>query len=175
MPGLHTLFKHLEESQTLIENPDTILFTGGLFLDPLIPSSITTTTTNFLNVSSIDDSNELHSPIRRRKPIFRREKSVGAGFGGKFLCLSLSVKKNTCVVGNSSECLLSNNGDESSKVEEPSDGSGGGRKRNIGLRGRRGAVNTTKHLWAGAVAAMVSRFVLFSYRSVINFNYDILN
>ncbi|XP_016473888.1 putative mitochondrial adenine nucleotide transporter BTL3 [Nicotiana tabacum] len=160
MPGLHTLFKHLEESQTLIENPDTILFTGGLFLDPIIPSSITTTTTNFLNVSSIDDSNELHSPIRRRKPIFRREKSVGAGFGGKFLCLSLSVKKNTCVVGNSSECLLSNNGDESSKVEEPSDGSGGGRKRNIGLRGRRGAVNTTKHLWAGAVAAMISRTVV---------------
>ncbi|XP_009762723.1 putative mitochondrial adenine nucleotide transporter BTL3 isoform X2 [Nicotiana tabacum] len=161
MPGLHALFKHLEGSQTLIENPDTILFTGGLFLDPLIPSSITTTTTtNFLNGSSIDDSNELHSPIRRRRPIFRREKSVGAGFVGKFLCLSLSVKKNTGVVANSSECLLSNNGDESSKVEEPSDGSGGGRKRNIGLRGRRGAVNTTKHLWAGAVAAMVSRTVV---------------
>ncbi|XP_019250875.1 PREDICTED: probable mitochondrial adenine nucleotide transporter BTL3 isoform X2 [Nicotiana attenuata] len=160
MPGLYTLFKHLEESQTLIENPDTILFTGGLFLDPLIPSSITTSTTNFLNGSSIDDSNELHSPIRRRRPIFRREKSVGAGFGGKFLCLSLSVKKNTGVVGNSSECLLSNNGDESSKVEEPSDGSGGGRKRSIGLPGRRGAVNTTKHLWAGAVAAMVSRTVV---------------
>ncbi|KAK4348957.1 hypothetical protein RND71_031712 [Anisodus tanguticus] len=145
MTGLHTIwFKHLES-----QNPDTILIFGGLFLDPLIPSSITTTTTNFLKLSSIDDSTEIHSPICRRKPIFRREKSVRAGFGGKFLCLSLSAKKNT----NSSECLLSN-GDESSKVE-PSDG----RKRNIGLRGR-GAVNTTKHLWAGAVAAMVSRTVV---------------
>ncbi|XP_060198875.1 probable mitochondrial adenine nucleotide transporter BTL3 [Lycium barbarum] len=142
MTGLHTIwFKHLE-SQNLIDNPDTILFSGGLFLDPLIPSSITTTTTNYLKISSIDDSNELHSPICRRRP----KKSVRAGFGGNFLCLSLSAKKNT----NSSECLL-NNGDVSSKVE-PS-------KRIIGLRGR-GAVNTTKHLWAGAVAAMVSRTVV---------------
>ncbi|KAJ8541385.1 hypothetical protein K7X08_002201 [Anisodus acutangulus] len=150
MTGLHTIgFKHLE-SQNIIENPDTILFTGGLFLDPLIPSSITT---NVLKISSIDDSSEIHSPICRRRPIFRREKSVRVGLGAKFLCLSLSAKKNT----NSSECLLSN-GDESSKVE-PSDGNGDGRKRNIGVRGR-GAVNTTKHLWAGAVAAMVSRTVV---------------
>ncbi|XP_055836090.1 probable mitochondrial adenine nucleotide transporter BTL3 [Solanum dulcamara] len=155
MTGVHTIwFKHLE-SQTLLENPDTILFSGGLFLDPLIPSSITT---NFLKISSIDDSSELHFPISRRsRPIFRREKkSVRAGFGGKFLCLSLSVKKSTGVVGNSSECLLSN-GDESLKVEETSNGDE--RKRNIGLRGR-GAVNTSKHLWAGAVAAMVSRTVV---------------
>ncbi|MCD9639101.1 hypothetical protein HAX54_023404 [Datura stramonium] len=157
MPGLHTIWlKHLE-SQTLVENPDEILFSGGLFLDPLIPSSVTTTTTNFLKISSIDDSSELHSPICRRRPIFRREKSVPAGFGGKFLCLSLSFKKNTGVSGNSSECLLSN-GYESSKVEL-SDVTGDARKRNIGLRGR-GAVNTSKHLWAGAVAAMVSRTVV---------------
>lgn len=166
MTGVHTIwFKHLE-SQTLVENPDTILFSGGLFLDPLIPSSITT---NFLKISSIDDSSELHSPISRRsRPIFRREKkSVRADFGGKFLCLSLSVKKSTGVVGNSSECLWSN-GDESLKVEETSDGNGDARKRNIGLRGR-GAVNTSKHLWAGAVAAMVSRLVLFSCTSLIDF------
>ncbi|KAM3305411.1 putative mitochondrial adenine nucleotide transporter BTL3 [Capsicum chinense] len=146
MTGLHNIwFKHLE-SQTIVENPDTILFSGGLFLDPLIPSSITTT--NFLKVSSIDDSSELHSPICRH----RRRRPIRVNFGGKFLCLSLSVKKNT------SECLLSN-GDESSKVKENSEGNGDVRKRNIGLR-RRGAVNTSKHLWAGAVAAMVSRTVV---------------
>lgn len=146
MTGFHTIcFKHLE-SQTVVENPDsTILFTGGLFLDPLTPSSITTT--NFLKISSIDDSIELHSP-----PICRRRRPIRANFGGKFLCLSLSVKKSSGVIGNSNECLLSN-GDESSKVEEPSE------KRHVGLRGR-GAVNTSKHLWAGAVAAMVSRTVV---------------
>ncbi|CAN4092484.1 unnamed protein product [Withania somnifera] len=147
MTGLQTIwFKHLE-SQNVVENPDrTILFTGGLFLDPLIPTSITTS--NFLKISSIDDSIELHS-----SPICRRRRPIRANFGGKFLCLSLSVKKSNGVVGNLNECLLSN-GDESSKVEEePSE------KRNIGLR-RRDAVNTSKHLWAGAVAAMVSRTVV---------------
>lgn len=166
MTGVHTIwFKHLE-SQSLLGNPDTFLFSGGLFLEPLNPSSITT---NFLRVSSIDDSSELHYPIcRPSRSIFRREKkSVRAGFGGKFLCLSLSVKKSTGVVGSSSECLLSN-GDESSKVEESSDGNGDLRKRNIGLRGR-GAVNTSKHLWAGAVAAMVSRLVFFYRITVIDF------
>ncbi|CAN4122274.1 unnamed protein product [Withania somnifera] len=146
MTGFHTsCFKHLE-SQGLLENPDsTILFTGGLFLDPLFPSSIITS--NFLKISSIDDAFELHStPVRRvRRP-------SPASFGGKFLCLSLSAKKNNGVVGSSSECLLSN-GDEISKAEEPSE------KRSIGLR-RRDAVNTSKHLWAGAVAAMVSRTVV---------------
>ncbi|KAL1821956.1 hypothetical protein ACET3Z_016825 [Daucus carota] len=34
---------------------------------------------------------------------------------------------------------------------------GEGKKRIVRLRGKRGAINTTKHLWAGAVAAMVSR------------------
>lgn len=157
MTGVHTIwFKHLE-TLTLVENPDTILFSGGLFIEPLIPSSITS---SFLKISSIDDSSELHSPISRRSgPIFRREKkSVRAGIGGNFLCLSLSLKKNTDVVGNSSECLLSN-GDESPKVEESSVGDGVVKKRNIGLRGR-GAMNTSKHLWAGAVAAMVSRTVV---------------
>lgn len=166
MTGVHTIwFKHLE-SLTLVENPDTILFSGGLFIEPLIPSSITS---SFLKISSIDDSSELHSPISRRSgPIFRREKkSVRAGIGGNFLCLSLSLKKNTDVVGNSSECLLSN-GDESPKVEESSVGDGVVKKRNIGLRGR-GAMNTSKHLWAGAVAAMVSRLVLFCRICVIDF------
>lgn len=37
-----------------------------------------------------------------------------------------------------------------------------GKRQNVSLRGR-GAMNTTKHLWSGAVAAMVSRFVILFY------------
>lgn len=35
-------------------------------------------------------------------------------------------------------------------------------KKNVKLRGGGGAFNTTKHLWAGAVSAMVSRFLALS-------------
>lgn len=56
---------------------------------------------------------------------------------GEFLCLSLSVKGGNGVISHSAE----------KRVKIRSSGSR--------------AVNTTKHLWAGAVAAMVSRSILF--------------
>lgn len=40
-----------------------------------------------------------------------------------------------------------------------------GKRQNVRLRGR-GAMNTTKHLWSGAVAAMVTRFVILFYYSI---------
>lgn len=55
----------------------------------------------------------------------------------RFLCLSLSVNRKDGVVG----IVTDTNSGENTQLK---------------LRGR-GAVNTTKHLWAGAVAAMVSR------------------
>ena len=58
------------------------------------------------------------------------------------------------VVRESKGCLVQN-GDEGSEeavVQEE-------KREKVGLR-RGGAMNTTKHLWAGAIAAMVSRFVL---------------
>lgn len=50
-----------------------------------------------------------------------------------------------CVAQNEYE------GSEEALVEE-------GKEEKVRLRGR-GAMNTTKHLWAGAIAAMVSRSV----------------
>lgn len=64
-------------------------------------------------------------------PVYLRRKR------GEFLCLSLSVKGKNGVISDSAE----------KRVKTRS-------------RGSR-AVNTTKHLWAGAVAAMVSRSILF--------------
>ncbi|XP_075495139.1 putative mitochondrial adenine nucleotide transporter BTL3 [Primulina tabacum] len=63
----------------------------------------------------------------------------------EFLCLSLSVNRKDGVVSIVSE---------SSPLATDS-----GENAQLRLRGR-GAVNTTKHLWAGAVAAMVSRTFL---------------
>ncbi|XP_073315250.1 probable mitochondrial adenine nucleotide transporter BTL3 [Primulina huaijiensis] len=63
----------------------------------------------------------------------------------EFLCLSLSVNRKDGVISIVSE---------SSPFATDS-----GENAQLRLRGR-GAVNTTKHLWAGAVAAMVSRTFL---------------
>ena len=48
---------------------------------------------------------------------------------------------------------------------------GEGKKRIVRLRGKRGAINTTKHLWAGAVAAMVSRSLLFAFMHHFSLTY----
>lgn len=128
------------QSQNL-DNPASILLSGGLFLEPAAPPSILNTLTG----------------KSRRRPGFRG----GTGSGELFLSVSLSVgeKKGDEVNGNSGDCLVING----SKVGSVEGGGGGAtlaRRRGVGF-GRQGAVNTTKHLWAGAVAAMVSRFVLF--------------
>ena len=71
--------------------------------------------------------------------------------GGGFLSVSL---RSDGVVRESKGFLVQN-GDEGSEeavVQEE-------KREAVGLRRGR-AMNTTKHLWAGAIAAMVSRFVL---------------
>lgn len=71
------------------------------------------------------------------------------------MSLSIGEKKGDGLNGNSGDCLVLNG----NKVGSVGGGEGGAtlrRRRGIGF-GRQGAVNTSKHLWAGAVAAMVSR------------------
>lgn len=105
------------------DNPNNpILYPGGIFLDySTVPSSIVDKTFGEVFCYS--------------RPVHSWRK------GGKFLCLSLSVKGKGGAISSSVE-------------------SGGGREREeVRLRGR-GAMNTTKHLCAGAVAAMVSRTCL---------------
>lgn len=76
---------------------------------------------------------------------------------GEFLCLSLSVKgKGGAISSSSAESSAESGGGREGKEAV---GAAAAKLEN-GVRGRlkgRGAMNTTKHLCAGAVAAMVSR------------------
>lgn len=106
--------------------PDSIFYSGGLFIDDnTIPSSIYARFSG--NIPS----------LVRGKWLTRKS--------DEFLCLSLSVNRKDGVVSNVTESApLATDSGETTQLR---------------LRGR-GAVNTTKHLWAGAVAAMVSRTFL---------------
>lgn len=114
---------------------NSIFCPGGLFLDKAsIPSSIVNSISGDVRCSGCPASSK---PNR-----------------ADFLCLSLSVNGKVDVIGNSSECLVASGGKE--------DVGGGAstvraEKRVKVKRSGKGAMNTTKHLWSGAVAAMVSR------------------
>ncbi|KAK1441590.1 hypothetical protein QVD17_07599 [Tagetes erecta] len=119
---------------------------GGLFLD-----------NNFLSHSILNVDSPENCSSRRSHGVFRRKSLL---FGGGFLSVSLSVKgTNNDGVGKSS-----NNKFVVATVDGGGGGGGGGggvvekkMKVNVRLRKKPAAMNTTKHLWAGAVAAMVSR------------------
>ncbi|KAG5544013.1 hypothetical protein RHGRI_016685 [Rhododendron griersonianum] len=118
---------------------------GGLFLENTVSSSI-------VDVFSVDSS------CCRRKPVvfggLRRRSRVSAC---EFLSVSSSVSRTEELLRNSTKHFVQDGGKSSKETEEAAVG-GGGKKQKVGLRpGRRGAVNTTKHLWSGAVSAMVSR------------------
>ncbi|XP_052203298.1 probable mitochondrial adenine nucleotide transporter BTL3 [Diospyros lotus] len=136
---------------------------GGLFLDNTVSSSIVDAVGT--RSTSNGASNSLHSSGSRRSPFvlgpFRRESWVPAALGGEFLCASLSVKRGDELLRNSANYLVQNGGKSSESAAAGSYGGanamvGESKKQKLGLRGRR-AMNTTKHLWVGAIAAMVSR------------------
>ncbi|XVF36716.1 hypothetical protein REPUB_Repub19eG0082000 [Reevesia pubescens] len=116
----------------------TSLVPGGLFIDPNFPSS-------FLEfISPFKDSSASKSPAffaRRQK---REAVAVKDLF---FLSVSLS---NDGIVSEPKDFFLQNGVKNKSNEELALP------KRKVRVT-RRGAVNTTKHLWAGAIAAMVSR------------------
>lgn len=142
--------------------PDPIHFrTGGLFLDPDVPSSI---------ASFISLHNTCSAGASKSVSCWRR-RSVTAGMevyrrgNGGFLSVSLSIKDGGGGGGGEgfvleSSQVLGQNGEEKSSesetaaFEEVEEKEGKVVSR---VRGKGGALNTTKHLWAGAVAAMVSR------------------
>lgn len=86
----------------------------------------------------------------------------GGGGGALFLSVSLSIKESEgngddgCV-GESGQ-VLGQNGNTSFSSEEAVVVFEKGESETV--RKGSGAMNTTKHLWSGAVAAMVSRFLL---------------
>ncbi|XP_076882219.1 putative mitochondrial adenine nucleotide transporter BTL3 [Bidens hawaiensis] len=107
---------------------------GGLFLDNnALPNCI------------------INAAVSRRNHgggVFPRKR---LGFGGGFLSVSLSVKANGDGVDKNATNNIMAAAAATGVVEE--------NKKKVNLRVRRkpAAMNTTKHLWAGAVAAMVSR------------------
>ncbi|CAN6679076.1 unnamed protein product [Malus baccata var. baccata] len=127
-----------------MDDPSPTLFiTGGLFLEPTIPNSLLNSVVSFKNNSP---SSAVVSGAG--SSYWCRLRAVA---GGGFLSVSLN---SDGVVQESKGCLVQN-GDESS--EETAAAVVTERKRKkVGVRSGR-AMNTTKHLWSGAIAAMVSR------------------
>lgn len=135
MPALDISFE--DSHRALPDKPRTSTFcSGGLFLDPsTLPSSVINTISGEFRCYSC-------------RPYSRRKR---AGF----LSLSLSIKGKDEVITNSAQCAAVSGGTESTEAVLRAE-----KRVKVRLRGR-GAVNTTKHLWAGAVAAMVSRCFFF--------------
>ncbi|KAJ8619178.1 hypothetical protein MRB53_015364 [Persea americana] len=156
----------LRESLFEIPISDPFLFPrGGLFLEASAPSyslvssiligsssvSISKSSSPSSSFSCFSDS------VPCRKGVVLGLIGRGKGIGGGFLSVSLSIKGNDGLVGDQ-DGFLGRNGEAVEKEkgsEEVFDGKveEEGRLRGAGA----GAMNTSKHLWSGAVAAMVSR------------------
>ncbi|KAB2617110.1 mitochondrial adenine nucleotide transporter BTL2 [Pyrus ussuriensis x Pyrus communis] len=127
-----------------MDDPSPALFiTGGLFLEPTIPNSLLNSVVSFKKNSP---SSAVVSGAG--SSCWCRPRAVA---GGGFLSVSLN---SDGVVRESKGCLVQN-GDESSEETAPAVVTERKREK-VGVRSRR-AMNTTNHLWAGAIAAMVSR------------------
>nr|XP_043616951.1 probable mitochondrial adenine nucleotide transporter BTL3 [Erigeron canadensis] len=121
---------------------------GGLFLE-------SNNLSHYLNDVVLAENSTHYSSGRRNNGggVFRQKDWI---LGCGFLSVSLSVKGNDGIDGSSRNQILAAaaaavNGGGNGVVEDKK------KKINVRLRGKPAAMNTTKHLWAGAVAAMVSR------------------
>ncbi|OMO94322.1 Mitochondrial carrier protein [Corchorus olitorius] len=141
MPKFHLQFKNpLPDHQPCLPFPSNsnLLVPGGLFIEPSIPSS-------FLDfISPFKDP----SASKRAVRFSRRQKPEAVPVKDLFF-LSVSLSNNG-LVSEPKEFLLQNGVKKKSNEEVAV-------PRSKVRVTRRGAVNTTKHLWAGAIAAMVSR------------------
>lgn len=137
MPNFHLHFKN----SLPLEKPNTSLcinstsnsnsfFAGGLFIEPNPPSS-------FIDLFSRRDSSVPKKGEKRASVV------------GSAVFLSVSLSNDGSVL--QPKVSFVQNG-----AEEKKEGKVVVNKRGIRVT-RRGALNTSKHLWAGAIAAMVSR------------------
>ncbi|KAI3691472.1 hypothetical protein L2E82_49833 [Cichorium intybus] len=143
MKGLELWMRDLvasSGSQTEILPASTNFVNGGLFLESgSVPSSIA----SFISLQNTSSVAPISCSLKRRKSRRRRGR-IG------FLSVTLSVKDGSSgegFAGESSHILGGVHEDEHKGLEEEE----------IKVQKQGGALNTTKHLWAGAVAAMVSR------------------
>lgn len=134
--------------RSLIKTEGAVPFVpGGLFLDDAVLPPC------FVAVVSGKGGPFKDLAVSRRRRGNYGGLSARGGFGnGVFLSVSLSVKGNDGCALDSAKLLGNSNGEkvEGVEVEEKEKGKVMGS----------GALNTTKHLWSGAVAAMVSRTVV---------------
>ncbi|KAI4337698.1 hypothetical protein L6164_016082 [Bauhinia variegata] len=141
---------------SLCNDAQTSSFTGGgLFLEPGIPDSFASLISS--RISNNTTPGSVYSAFcPQHSVVFRRRRRVLASAGGWFLSVSLRSGK---YVGEQ-KVFLEQNGDAGPKKATTRDGGNTvieqGNKQKVNIRGG-AAMNTTKHLWAGAVAAMVSR------------------
>ncbi|XP_062148597.1 probable mitochondrial adenine nucleotide transporter BTL3 [Alnus glutinosa] len=134
---------------------DSLPLLGGLFLDHLnVPASFV----RLISPESFSGSGSGSRSLRLEAP--RRGKRVG----GAFLSVSLSIKRgdhgDSGYVRESGE-VLGQNGNKSMEEEEEEAAAAAVFKEEEKVRNVKAggpyAMNVTKHLWAGAVSAMVSR------------------
>lgn len=156
MPGFDIWFTN---SLTHDTNSNELV-TGGLFLEPAVSSSFLYFISPTNSSPSIASSVSPPPPPSKPPEVFGilgRKRSVAATNNGLFLSVSL---RNDGLLRESNFCLVQN-GDKSSDDTpkfEPGNVAVEAFEKKIKARVRgRGAMNTTKHLWAGAIAAMVSR------------------
>ncbi|KAF3445824.1 hypothetical protein FNV43_RR11001 [Rhamnella rubrinervis] len=133
----YSLADGLSQTPFSFSSNSSFFVRGGLFLEPTISESFLLSVSPRKQVA-IGVSGSVSSSVCRCKV-------VG---GGGFLSVSLRSgekfrETKRCIVQNEYE------GSEEAIVEET-------KEEKVRLRGV-GAMNTTKHLWAGAIAAMVSR------------------
>ncbi|KAG5245818.1 mitochondrial adenine nucleotide transporter BTL [Salix suchowensis] len=132
---------------------------GGIFLEPAVSSSLV----NFIShkCSSITISNPISFYKHANFGVLKRRRSGSneVMVSGVFLSVSL---RNDGLLQESKVCLVQNEDSKGLEEEEEKMAEGGNivleSKENRKVKARGGfAMNTTKHLWAGAIAAMVSR------------------
>ncbi|XP_068642810.1 probable mitochondrial adenine nucleotide transporter BTL3 [Aristolochia californica] len=134
-----------KESISLQISEEPSIFVGGLFLESFVPSS-------FLASVGVKSSTVSFPDSCMRRAVDLR--ALG-GCSSGFLSISLSIKGNEGFVQESSQLLGQNEEkNEAKRVVEEEEKVG---KKLLHQQTGARALNTTKHLWAGAVAAMVSR------------------
>lgn len=115
---------------------------GGLFLEPTIPDSFVRFIPPRIPLTATASSEPKTHRRRRRVPV------------GLFLSVSLPNAK----LDTEPKPYVLQNGDHVPDKEATLDGVVSHKK--VRVKERNAVNNTTKHLWAGAIAAMVSRYVL---------------
>lgn len=137
------------------EAVDDFVNGGGLFLESTgsFPSS-------FVSLQYNNNNNITSSSISQVSCSFRLRRTRRRRPGVGFLSVSLSAKDGS---SNSEEGFIVENENENEiEIIE---------KVLVEKQRERGAFNTTKHLWAGAVAAMVSRSHLLSIVYILFYYY----